>query len=425
MSFREQLQALLTRPKVRRSAEPSAALNFIEESRLVTALIFIATVAAIVLISSVGITNDHLPVLPNQLATVRIVASAPFTFVSEERTQLAREQLRTRVPPVYRLEFDSLHRFEAALRGLFSDLAAYERTHPVKVPAVTDRHADLAAMVDAFNARGPYRASIEDVLTLLTTVPPDLRAEYVGRGLAALQDIYQEGVHEVGFAHPEGGTVFQLVRPGGDIALRPVQSLEEALTYLRINLSAENVPRAVSLAFFGLLRHGLQPNLVFDRDATAQRQSDALQSVAPVSVSVVRGQPIIESGTRVSAEQYEMLQAYRKFLRENHVTQRDEGLQLFGRILLVLAMVLASVFYVRLEDRETFQSNSRLGLLALVVILNLALVRAVYSLGALEFFARDVAWSSILPYVAPSALAPLVVAILIDAGSGIFMALLI
>ncbi len=425
MSFREQLQALLTRPKVRRSAEPSAALNFIEESRLVTVLIFITTVAAIVLISSVGITNDHLPVLPNQLATVRIVASASFTYVSDERTQLAREQLRTRVPPVYRLEFDSLHRFEESLRGLFSELAAYEQTHPVKAPAVTDRHADLAAMVAAFNTRGPYRASIEDVLTLLTTVPPDLRAEYVGRGLAALQDIYQEGVHEVGFAHPEGGTVFQLVRPGGDIALRPVQSLEEALTYLRINLSAENVPRAVSLAFFRLLRHGLQPNLVFDRDATAQRQSDALQSVAPVSVSVVRGQPIIESGTRVSAEQYEMLQAYRKFLRENHVTQRDEGLQLFGRILLVLAMVLASVFYVRLEDRETFQSNSRLGLLALVVILNLALVRAVYSLGALEFFARDVAWSSILPYVAPSALAPLVVAILIDAGSGIFMALLI
>ena len=425
MSFREQLQALLTRPKVRRSAEPSAALNFIEESRLVTVLIFITTVAAIVLISSVGITNDHLPVLPNQLATVRIVASAPFTYVSDERTQLAREQLRTRVPPVYRLEFDSLHRFEAALRGLFSDLAAYERTHPVKAPAVTDRQADLAAMVDAFNARGPYRASIEDVLPLLTTVPADLRAEYIEHGLAALQDIYQEGVHEVGFAHPEGGTVFQLVRPGGDIALRPVQSLEEALTFLRINLSAENVPRAIRLAFFRLLRHGLQPNLVFDRDATAQRQSEALRSVAPVSVSVVRGQPIIEPGTRVSAEQYEMLQAYRKFLRENHVTQRDEGLQLFGRILLVLAMVLASVFYVRLEDRETFQSNSRLGLLALVVILNLALVRAVYSLGALEFFARDVAWSSILPYVAPSALAPLVVAILIDAGSGIFMALLI
>jgi len=46
-------------------------------------------------------------------------------------------------------------------------------------------------------------------------------------------------------------------------------------------------------------------------------------------------------------------------------------------VLLVLAMVLASIIYVRLEDPETLASNVRLGLLALVVIFNLALVRAV------------------------------------------------
>ena len=71
------------------------------------------------------------------------------------------------------------------------------------------------------------------------------------------------------------------------------------------------------------------------------------------------------------------------------------------------------------------RSNVRLGLLALVVIINLALVRIVYSLGGAEFFLRDGSWASTLPYVAPTALAPLIVAILIDAGSAIFMALLI
>ena len=67
----------------------------------------------------------------------------------------------------------------------------------------------------------------------------------------------------------------------------------------------------------------------------------------------------------------------------------------------------------------------RSALLALVVIVNLALVRLTYSLLDLEFFLKNNAWASTLPYVAPTALAPLVVAILIDAGSGIFMALLI
>jgi putative nucleotidyltransferase with HDIG domain len=67
----------------------------------------------------------------------------------------------------------------------------------------------------------------------------------------------------------------------------------------------------------------------------------------------------------------------------------------------------------------------RLGLLALVVIINLALVRIVYSLGSADFFIREGSWAATLPYIAPTALAPLIVAILIDAGSGIFMALLI
>jgi membrane-associated HD superfamily phosphohydrolase len=88
-------------------------------------------------------------------------------------------------------------------------------------------------------------------------------------------------------------------------------------------------------------------------------------------------------------------------------------------------MVLASIIYIRIEDTETLRSNVRLGLLALVVILNLGLVRLVYTLGGAEFFVRDGSWASTLPYVAPTAFAPLIVAILIDAGSAIFMALLI
>ena len=60
-----------------------------------------------------------------------------------------------------------------------------------------------------------------------------------------------------------------------------------------------------------------------------------------------------------------------------------------------------------------------------MVIFNLALVRVTYSLLDLDFFLHDSSWASALPYFAPTALAPLIVAILIDAGSAIFMALFI
>ena len=93
------------RRRRRKSVHPSVAADYLQQSRPVAFLIFVATVAAIVLISFVGVSSATLPVLPNQLAMVRIVASAPFTLRSKLKTELSREQLLNRVPPVYQLEF--------------------------------------------------------------------------------------------------------------------------------------------------------------------------------------------------------------------------------------------------------------------------------------------------------------------------------
>ena len=253
------------------------------------------------------------------------------------------------------------------------------------------------------------------------------RAALFEIGLAALRDVAVEGVHDDTLGRTSSGSVnvFQVVRPTGDPDIRPVQSMEDAMTFLRVSLAVEGVSRPSSLALFRFFRNGLTANLVFDRSATEAREADTRRHVKPVLVNVARGQAIIEAGQRVSPEQYEMLTAYRRYVREHTDTPFDEGLALFGRTLLVLAMLIASVIYIRLEDRETLQHNGRLGLLSLVVIANLALVRLVYSIGGLDFFIHDGSWASTLPYVAPTALAPLIVAILIDAGSAIFMALLI
>src|SRR5690606_38428406 len=183
--------------------------------------------------------------------------------------------------------------------------------------------------------------------------------------------------------------------------------------------------RETALSLFRLFRNGVTPNLIYDQDATKRRQELALASLQPATVTVQRGETIIEPGTRVTPEQYEMLVAHREHLLQTGGAALDEGLQLFGRTLLVLAMVMACVFYIRLEDRETLQSNSRLALLSLVVMLNLTMVRAIYELAGLPYFIGDTSAAALLPYLAPTALAPVIVAILIDAGSAVFMALLI
>lgn len=415
--------------RMRKTAEVSGTIEFLETSPLVSTLIFVATVAAIVLISFVGVSTVNLPVLPNQLSSVRVVAGAPFSYESAEKTRLVREQIRDRVPPVFRLEFGPLREFETHMRALLTELDALENRLPATPENADARKVALSALVAEFNARGPYRASADDIATLLAAGDSRQRYALVETGLVVLREIYTQGVHDNNllFAGADGGrfTMVQIVRDDGAIAQQGAESMEEALTLMRINLAAEGAGREISLALFRIFRNGLTPNLIYDQEATGRRQAEALATLKPVVVSVERGQTILEPNTHVTTEQYEMLVAHRQFLMESGDVAITEGLQLFGRILLVLAMLFACVFYIRLEDRATLQSNSRLGLLALVAILNLAFVRLVYSMGGLPFFVTNSDAGSLLPYLAPTALAPLIVVILIDAGPAVFMALLI
>ena len=109
MSVRNQFKLLLGGLGARRAGgapahTQSAMREFLDRSRLIAALIFLVTVVAIVLISSAGMTTTHLAIQPGQIATVRVTASAPFTYTSDEKTRAAQEQFLRRVPPVYRLD---------------------------------------------------------------------------------------------------------------------------------------------------------------------------------------------------------------------------------------------------------------------------------------------------------------------------------
>jgi putative nucleotidyltransferase with HDIG domain len=412
-----------------RSRQDNRAHAFLEGSRFVSGLIFVFTVFSILLISYGGLNRAHLPVLQGQVASVSIQAAMPFSFVSQEQTRLMGERIRARIPPVYRLDDTPLHQFEAHLQGLLLDMEAFERNFPPNTPSFASRKQALSELVERFNRKGPYRSSSEDIATFLASGDAESRRALAQRCLVVLSEIYREGTRDQLLAadedKPGSVTVFQIVNKDGEVMQRPVLSLEEALIFLRVNLTAEGMQRELATALFRVFRNGLVPNLIFDKVATDKREAAVTRTVPPVTVHVEKGQTIVEAGNPVTKEQYEMLVAERELLQQQEGDMGDESIHLFSRILMVLAMVAASLMYIRLEDPDTLHSNGRLALLASVVIINLALVRLTYSLLGTDFFVHETGWAATLPYFAPTALAPIIVAILIDAGSAIFMALFI
>ena len=402
---------------------PRSVGVFLDRSRAVAVGIFVLTVAIIAGLSLVELNSSNVPVRPGRVAELRVTAGTTFSYESEIETASARARLLTQVPPVYRLETSHLQQFETHLHELLADLDLYA-SNPERKRSPEDL-ADLERVTQRFNAKGPYRALTADIAALLALGDSDDRRAMIAHVLGFLREVHAGGIL------PEDGVgegvlnLINIQQADGTLASIRVQTLGEALTYLRVNIVADAPERSVGLALFRLMRDGVVPNLVFDAEGSERLREHALRNFSPVKVTVERGQVLIEPGSEVTPTQYEMLLAYRAHLAATGGVSGEDSRELIARVILVLAMVLSSVLFLRIEDRDTLRSNLRLGLLATIVIVNLALVRLTYGLAALPFFLDNFRAAELLPFVAPTALAPLVVAILLNPGSAIFTALLV
>ncbi len=426
MPLSEQFKALFARffPKkrMRKTETSSSFLTFLEESKLVSVLIFVMTVALIVVISFVGVRSSNYQLLENQYSTIRIVAAETFSYQSDILTERERTRLLNEVPQVFDIDMAPYEAFEDHIGQLLVDMEKFTAVEEDLSAAAAE---DLVRKIaEDFNAKGDYRLSEADLTNILEFADLETRNELIDTGLISLRESYKLGIYDRNdnsFAF--GPEAVALIHREGGIGQKRMESTEDALTSLRIALNAANVPPNVAASYNRLFRDGVRPNLARDETEMEQIRRQMQDSLKPVIVRVEKGASIIEPNTEVSAEQFEQLTAYRQHTASQNSAQFD--LQLVGRMLLVLAMLTAATFYIRLEDKETLKSNGRLGLLASVVIINLFLIRICFQLSSFELFLYDSSLSAILPYITPTALAPIIVAILMGTRPGLLTALMI
>lgn len=428
MPFAEQFRALLSRfshkKRKRRKEGSSSFYRFLEESRSISILVFAVSVVAIVTISFVGIKQSTYQFLPNQLATTRIVAAEEFSYPSKILQDRKREEMLNSIPQVYRIDMTPFETFKQHIEELVEGMERYAEIE--EDLSVSGAQSYIARLTEEFNNKGNYRLSVTDLKTIVEFADIETQKELIETGLISLQESYRLGIFDPDdptFAFPDQAVaVFHIVDQQGTIGRKTLESMEVALRNLRVALNAENVPRHVAESYTRLFDDGLKPNLKPDKSMRNQMRQE-LDTIEPVIVTVEKGTSIIERDTRVTPEQYEQLVAYRRHLEGKDVGRID--FELLGRVLLVMSMLVAVTIYIRLQDQETLQSNTRLALLALVVICNLFLVRVTFELGNADPFLYDPSLSAILPYITPTALAPIIIAVLLGSGPGLLTALMI
>lgn len=423
--FKAWFQKAFPKKRKRRTETASTLPRILEESSVVGIFVFVITVALIVITSFLGIKPSGFQILPNQVASIRIVAGEAFSYNSKILTERKRQQLLEEAPHVYKIDMEPYKTFERHVNELLAEANSYSELKDDY--SVGQAKARIEDITNEFNAKGNYRLTPESMTVILENTDPKTLESLIKTGLISIEESFKLGIYDENDPtfnfRKDAVAIFHIANQEKKIGQKRVESIEDALRSVRINIGASNVAPKIADAVIRIFRDALQPNLRKSKEEMETLRQELLASLQPVIVNVQEGASIIEPGQPVSREQHEQLVAYQR-----HIANKDVGTidnQLIGRILLVLAMVIAATFFIRLEHRSTFQSNGRLALLALVVIVNLLLVRTCFELGNFEAFLYDNELSAILPYITPTVLAPMLVAILIGTGPGLLMALMI
>ena len=397
--------------------------------RLVLGGIFSAFTLLVIIVCFVGLSPAGPQVVKGQIARVRVIAEFPFSYTSEIQTEMARQELRQRIPPVYRLEQQPYERFRAYVTQLHERMTEYLSASGMSIEATEGPQRgilrvapeEMEALLREMPGGNSYNLSGEDLAALANTLSRQRREEVLGEALRVLGDLYRQGVYDRQHSEIKASTgtlsFFNIEDEGGRIAEMGVFSEEQALSDLGINLRPIDVPREAYVALVRIMRAGLQPNLVFDQQRTETLIAEAAERMEPRIVRVRAGETIIEPHTRVTDHQFEQWHAYRERLLEHEADLGFDSL-LYERSFLAVVAVLVGLLMLQVQRSDLDKVTRVLVLAGLVVVFNLTLIRLLLALGEGRLAQEAPTLVLILPWLMPVALGPIVIAILLGAPSG-------
>jgi len=195
--------------------------------------------------------------------------------------------------------------------------------------------------------------------------------------------------------------------PGGvadDKLVAAGQSLVSSLSSLYLDHSYE------SLAGM-LINNYLKPNEIYDPVRTQAAQAAAARALAPVMVSVKSGEKIVGEGEIVTPAEVVELQA----LGLSRPGTADAGLA--GTALLVALLMAVILFYLYQQNRLLFRNSAHLYLLGIVVVLVLAVGKAILAINL-----SQAGFGAMVGYAVPVAAAGMLVTVLLDSRVAVLVA---
>ncbi|PWU06281.1 MAG: hypothetical protein C5B43_01980 [Verrucomicrobia bacterium] len=412
-------QTVFSKRKLYQKGELTFLNKLLDPNQILKILLFFAFSFFLVLICFVGQFPTGLQIFPNQTSKIRITSEFPFSYISTIQTNRRKELLAKQIAPIYSIDDKHFADFIAYFSEFATELD--QLSDLLKTASKQEATSLLEATAKNYQEKTGEFISPDDISLLLSKTDSETRKKLFNEGLITLMSISREGIFKPFESTLENTNTenkpesyFYNIQIEGRDTKTKVLSEKDALRYLSLNINAMDIDWPVSRALFRILKPAIKPNLLYNETKTNEKIQKALDSISPTIVEVHAGQSIIEPGSFIGPEQVEQLHAYRNHLNLTENAELGFNISLREHTILTLVILFTALLYCRIILPETLQSNRRIALAAFLIVIQLSIIRLIFELGETEFFTRTPSALNIIPFALPLALAPMIIAIMVN-----------
>ena len=203
------------------------------------------------------------------VSQTNIVSPRTFTYIDTAKTEQLKKEIANSVPPVYRLD---LTKEKAVLQDIDDTFQ--------NISTILSSNEDTVKKHDQLKALFPDNEKFADLLIKTDFAEIDKMHQFV-----------KSVVYKLMVMGIKSDSINQSVDIGID----------------EINKSSFSDEEKKFLIY--ILRHDVQPNLIYDKDATESAIQKAMSSIPPVKVTINKGEIIVKKGEKITQNEYNILVA--------------------------------------------------------------------------------------------------------------------
>ena len=382
-----------------------------DKSRTIGIIILICVwIASVTVLNLPGQKRAFYTLVPDQIVTNTIRAAFDFSYEDDEKTEIQRNQEKSKVPLVYRIDNELTENCINKVKEFISELIKRSDMEKRGEIYPVDDNDEISRFV------GDLSPESVSVLLLIAQNPEQEETFIRNIEFALYRGIINQRIKDTHIY----GQKLRIIDHKGRIRkpqlLANLTTPSEAASKIADQVVANYALRnreVLRLAAMNVVSSILKGNLLYDESVTEKNREKQVADIPPVIIEVKKGDIILRKGQEVNREDICKYDAYRKELKGREKSKNFWRSLLNSSVICLILMVVTGIYVSHIHP-EVLKSNQKMCLISTVTILSLFLIYGTINLFNILSSAYPLPQSKdLILILIPIGIAPVLLSVLI------------